>query len=160
MIIFGTRVRHTTLSAGQFYCPQCSARRSYELRRAKNYFALYFIPLIPMKTLGEYVTCLTCGTNFKSEVLSMPMPISTPMDRVTLEARQDMDSGTPIEFVRQKLINTGLKLDLVQETIESAAGPDRRSCPLCHLTYRSTVSRCAQDGTALVPKSPPTPTSD
>lgn len=151
MIIFGTRVRHKTLSTGQFYCPQCKTQRSYELRRARNYFALYFIPIIPMNTVGEYVTCQTCGTNFKPDVLQMVPPPANPMDRITLEARADLDSGTPIEFARQKLINTGLKMDLVDQTIVAAAGPDRSRCPKCSLTYRSTVKRCAQDGSELFP---------
>ena len=148
-IIFGNRVRHTTLSTGEFYCPQCKTRRNYELRRARNYFALYFIPIFPLKTIGDYVRCATCGTNFQSDVLKLPEPPATPLDRMALEARADLDSGTPIEFARQKLINTGLKLDLVQQTIEAAAGPDRRKCMACELTYRSTVQRCAKCGTAL-----------
>ena len=40
IVIFGTRNRHTTLSAGQFFCPHCTAKRDYELRRIKTYFAL------------------------------------------------------------------------------------------------------------------------
>ena len=151
MIIFGTRVRHTTLSSGQFYCPNCKAQRNYELRRARNYFALYFIPIIPMNTIGEYVTCQTCATNFKPEVLQMTPPPATAMDRITQETRADLDSGTPIEFARQKLINLGLQRELVDRTIESAAGPDRSRCPKCLLTYRSTVKRCAQDGSELLP---------
>lgn len=151
MIIFGTRVRHTTLSSGQFYCPNCQATRNYELRRARNYFALYFIPIIPLKTVGEYVTCQTCGTNFKPDVLKLAPPPATPLDRMTLEARADMDHGTPIEFTRQKLINTGLQRELVDRTIETAAGPDRKRCPKCGLIYRSTVQRCAQDGSELLP---------
>ena len=150
-IIFGNRVRHTTLSTGEFYCPQCKTRRSYELRRARNYFALYFIPLFPLNTIGDYVRCATCGTNFQPDVLKMPEPPATPLDRMTLEARADMDSGTPIEFVRQKLINTGLARDLVDQTIAAAAGPDRRKCPTCALTYRATVERCAQCGAVLQP---------
>ena len=153
MIIFGKRVRHNTLSTGQFYCPHCKAGRTYELRRAKNYFALYFVPLIPMTTVGESVTCQTCNTNFQKEVLTLPPPPSTPMDRIALEAQADMDSGTPIEFVRQKLINTGLKTDLAGQAIEKAAGPDRRICAACHLTYRLTVDRCAQCGAELKPLS-------
>ncbi len=151
MIIFGTRVRHTTLSSGTFYCPNCKAQRNYELRRAKNYFALYFIPIIPMNTVGEYVACQTCNTNFKPDVLKMTPPPSTPMDRFAMDARSDMDSGTPIEFVRQKLINLGLQKELIDQIIESAAGPDRNRCPKCSLTYRSSVKRCAQDGSDLLP---------
>jgi hypothetical protein len=151
MIIFGTRIRHTTLSSGQFYCPNCKAQRNYELRRARNYFALYFIPIIPMNIVGEYVTCQTCGTNFKPDVLKLPPPPANALDRITLEVRADLDSGTPTEFARQKLINMGLKSDLIDQTIESAAGPDRSRCPKCSLTYRSSVKRCAQDGSELLP---------
>ncbi len=149
IILFGTKTRFTMLSTGQFDCPQCKARRDYELRKARDYFTLYFIPLFPVHTRGEFVTCLTCGTNFQKEVLSMPMPATTPLDRMAIDARQDMDSGTPVEMARQKLINMGLKLDLVDQTIEAAAGPDRRVCPNDALTYRSTVDRCARCGALL-----------
>jgi len=151
IIIFGTKPRFTTLSTGQFFCPHCQTKRDYALRSGRNWFTVYFIPLIPLNALGEVVTCATCGMNFSKEVLSMPMPAATPLDRFAREARADMDSGTPIEFVRQKLINTGLARDLVDQTIAAAAGPDRRKCPTCALTYRATVERCAQCGAVLRP---------
>ncbi len=149
IIIFGSKVRHKILSTGQFYCPQCKAQRNYELRQARNWFALYFIPIFPLNTIGEFVTCVTCGTNFQRDVLSMPVPANTPLDRMAREARADMDNGTPIEMVRQKLINTGLSRDLVDQTIEQAAGRERRACPNDHLTYRAGVQRCAQCGAVL-----------
>ena len=149
IIIFGSKVRYKTVGAGQFYCPQCKTRRDYELRQARNWFALYFIPIIPLNTVGEFVTCLTCGTNFQRDVLSLPVPSNTPLDRMVREARADMDGGTPIEMVRQKLINTGLRRDLIDQTIEQAAGPDRRACPNDRLTYRAGVQRCAQCGAVL-----------
>ena len=148
IIIFGSKVRYKTLSTGQFYCPQCKARRDYELRQARNWFALYFIPVIPLNQIGELVTCLTCGTNFAKDVLSLPIP---PLDRFAREAQADMDSGTPIEMARQKLINTSLSRDLVDQVIAQAAGTDRKQCPADRLTYRSTVQRCAQCGAALEP---------
>ena len=80
----------------------------------------------------------------------MPEPANSPLERMTREARADLDGGTPIEFARQKLINLGLARDLVDQTIEQAAGPDRRTCPNDALTYRATVARCAQCGTSLV----------
>ncbi len=79
----------------------------------------------------------------------MPIPANTPLDRLAREAQADMDSGTPIEMVRQKLINTGLSREQVDQTIQTAAGPNRRSCPNDRLTYRSTVQRCAQCGAPL-----------
>lgn len=149
IIIFGSKVRYKTIGAGQFYCPQCQARRDYELRQARNWFSLYFIPVIPLNQLGEFVTCLTCGTNFKKDVLSMPLPANNPLDRMAREAQADMDSGTPIEMVRQKLINTGLSRELAEQVIAQAAGPDRRSCPNDQLTYRVGVQRCARCGALL-----------
>ena len=41
------------------YCPQCKARRDYELRQARNWFSVYFIPVIPLNQIGELVTCCT-----------------------------------------------------------------------------------------------------
>ena len=149
-ILFGTKTRFKTLSTGQFYCPQCRTRREYELRLARDFFTLYFIPIFPIKTHGEVVTCQTCATNFQKEVLATLEPANSPLERMTREARADMDSGTPIEFARQKLINLGLARELVDQTIEQAAGPDRRACPNDTLTYRSTVERCAQCGAALI----------
>jgi hypothetical protein len=151
IIIFGSKPRFNTLSSGQFYCPQCRTRRTYELRSGRNWLTLYFIPLIPLNRLGEVVTCTTCGTNFVKDVLATPAPAATPLDRMAREARADMDGGTPIEFVRQKLINTGLARALTEQTIEAAAGPDRKVCPNDALTYRSTVERCAQCGSMLTP---------
>jgi hypothetical protein len=149
-ILFGTKTRFKTLSTGQFYCPQCRTRREYELRLARDYFTLYFIPIFPVHTRGEVVTCLSCGTTFQKEVLAVPEPANSPLERLAREARADMDSGTPIAFARQKLINTGLARELVDQTIEQAAGPDRRTCPNDTLTYRSSVERCAQCGAVLV----------
>jgi hypothetical protein len=149
IIIFGNKVRYKTIGSGRFYCPQCKTPRDYELRQARNWFALYFIPIVPLNQLGEFVTCLTCGMNFQKDVLSSPMPSNTPLDRLTREAQADLDSGTPIEMARQKLINTGLSRDLVAQVIAQAAGPDRKHCPNDNLTYRATAQRCAQCGAWL-----------
>lgn len=149
-ILFGAKTRFKTLSTGQFYCPQCRARQTYALRLARDYFTLYFIPIFPIKTHGEVVTCQTCGTNFQKEVLAALEPANSPLERMAREARADLDSGTPIAFARQKLINTGLARELADQTIEQAAGPDRRVCPNDALTYRSTVERCAQCGAVLI----------
>ena len=90
-----------------------------------------------------------CVPNFQKEVLAVPEPANSPLERMTREARADMDSGTPIEFVRQKLINLRLARELVDQTIEQTAGPARRTCPNDTLTYRATVARCAQCDASL-----------
>ncbi len=150
IIIFGNKVRYKTLATGQFYCPQCKAKRDYELRQARNWFSIYFIPIFPLNQLGEVVTCLTCGTNFPREVLSVAAPSNGPLDRMMREAQADMDGGTPVEMARQKLINTGLSRELVDQVIAQAAGTERKHCPNDNLTYRTSVQRCAQCGALLV----------
>jgi hypothetical protein len=65
------------------------------------------------------------------------------------EAQANLDSGTPIEMARQKLIHTGLNRDLVEQVIAQVAGPDRKRCPADSLTYRLIGQRGAQCGAAL-----------
>jgi hypothetical protein len=150
IIICGTKGRYKTITTGQFYCPQCKTKRDYELRKARNYFALYFIPIIPLGDAGEFVTCLTCATNFQKDVLSIPIPTNTPLDRFVREAPADLDSGTLIEIAWQKVINIGVNRSWVEQVIEQAAGPDQIHRPADVLTCRSTELLFAQCGTQLV----------
>lgn len=70
MIIFGTRGVTTTPQRGSFHCPQCGAQRSYNYKRVRRFFTLYFIPLIPLDKLGEYVECPMCQGTFDPAVLN------------------------------------------------------------------------------------------
>lgn len=69
MIIFGTRGVTTTPDRGSFYCPSCGPDTDYAHKRVKTFFTLYFIPLIPLGTRGEYVECQTCFGTYKTNVL-------------------------------------------------------------------------------------------
>jgi uncharacterized tellurite resistance protein B-like protein len=68
-IIFGTRGVNTTAAKGQFCCPACGPASPYRHVRVRRFFTLYFIPLIPLDALGEYVECGTCQNSYKPEVL-------------------------------------------------------------------------------------------
>jgi len=70
MIIFGTRATRKLLERGNFYCPQCQGDRDFEMRRAKQWFHIYFIPLIPLNTYPPYVECKTCRATFVEGVLN------------------------------------------------------------------------------------------
>lgn len=70
MIIFGTRGITTTPEKGDFHCPSCNSAEKYKLKRVRRFFTLYFIPLIPLDKLGEYVECTTCNDTYKPTVLS------------------------------------------------------------------------------------------
>jgi uncharacterized tellurite resistance protein B-like protein len=70
MIIYGTRTIGRTVNSGAFFCPLCKTQRPYSQIVNKRYFTLYFIPLFPVYTQGDYVQCSGCGEGFASEVLS------------------------------------------------------------------------------------------
>jgi hypothetical protein len=60
MIIWGSKAKEAQISTGSFFCPQCMADSTYSYMRVSRYFTLYFIPLFPTSTLGEYVRCNGC----------------------------------------------------------------------------------------------------
>ncbi|SFW25329.1 TerB family tellurite resistance protein [Cellulophaga fucicola] len=69
MIIFGTRGVRSTKATGNFNCPQCELNREYRHRKVTQFFTLYFIPLIPLGSKGEYVECNHCKGTFITRVL-------------------------------------------------------------------------------------------
>ncbi|TWU42079.1 zinc-ribbon domain-containing protein [Novipirellula artificiosorum] len=70
MIIWGSRGLTSTVEATQFHCPQCSTMRSGSLKQVRNFFTLYFIPLIPLNVAGRFVECSSCGGTFAEEILA------------------------------------------------------------------------------------------
>ncbi|HJW93302.1 MAG TPA: TerB family tellurite resistance protein [Thermoanaerobaculia bacterium] len=79
MIIFGTRGIRMKGGTGTFYCPQCAGARQYTLRKMRRFFTLYFIPLIPLDVIGEYIECNYCHGTFRPEVLqSEARPAAEP----------------------------------------------------------------------------------
>ncbi len=69
MIIFGMRGVNSTMENGEFNCPQCEDFTLYKHKKVTRFFTLYFIPLIPLGRLGEFVECQQCKGTFVPEVL-------------------------------------------------------------------------------------------
>ena len=72
ILIWGLRVRAKQLSIGTFCCPSCGVDRQYAHKQARRWFTVFFIPVIPLNVLGDYVQCLTCQASFNETVLSLP----------------------------------------------------------------------------------------
>jgi hypothetical protein len=72
MIIFGWRGRAGVIARGVFACPHCGADRQYLHKRMRRWFTLFFIPVIPLNALGEFVQCESCKQSFKTMVLDAP----------------------------------------------------------------------------------------
>lgn len=70
MIIFGTKNITTSPEKGDFNCPSCATKQAFRHRRVRRFFHLYFIPLIPLNTLGEYVECKICKDTYDINVLN------------------------------------------------------------------------------------------
>ncbi len=70
MIIFGTRGVTTTPERGTFFCPRCNTNQDYRFKRVRRFFTLYFIPVIPLDKLGEYVECPACQGTYAPEILT------------------------------------------------------------------------------------------
>ncbi len=77
MIIFGTRGLTLTGKPHPFFCPHCDTERSYKRKTIRRFFTLYFIPLIPLRTIGEYIECGSCRGTYKPEVLKLSLPRAT-----------------------------------------------------------------------------------
>lgn len=69
MIIFGTTGLNSTKERGTFHCPRCSMQRGYRWISVNRFFTLYFIPLIPLGSVGEYIECDSCRGTYGTEVL-------------------------------------------------------------------------------------------
>lgn len=68
-VIFGWRGVTFTKENGTFFCPQCGDGSPFKHKTVRNFFTLYFIPLIPLNKLGEYVECGNCQGTFNVEIL-------------------------------------------------------------------------------------------
>ena len=152
MIIWGTKGRETEIGQGTFYCPHCDAQKPYIQKEVSRFFTLFFIPIIKMKKLGEYLQCGGCQTTYKPEVLQIKPP--TQGQRILLNIKQDLASGTPIQMVEKKLINAGLEPDAAQKIITEATPDTVRKCDACNLTYVASIDKCSHCGAQLSPPGP------
>ena len=72
LIIFGLRVFYRTIAQGMFHCRRCGGDRKYRHRDGRRWFTLFFIPVIPLRAVGDHVQCTTCRTRYVTDVLSQP----------------------------------------------------------------------------------------
>lgn len=76
--IFGFGSKTKVIEQNQFLCPVCRTHSNYELKQQRNYFSLFFIPLIPLsKPKDSFVQCLNCDTQMPSTVLDHAQPSQT-----------------------------------------------------------------------------------
>lgn len=73
MILIGTMDWASTRLRGNFLCPHCSTNEKFRLRASRPFLTLYFIPVLPIGGLSEFVQCSSCKNSFETVVLANRM---------------------------------------------------------------------------------------
>lgn len=76
MIVIGTMDWPKTLETGQFFCPACESVQAFRRRVSRPFLTVYFIPIIPIGGLQEYVECQQCKTAFEPAIVGDSTPSS------------------------------------------------------------------------------------
>lgn len=98
MIVLGTMEWASTVERGDFFCPACNAAKSYQRKVARPFLTLYFIPVVPIGGLREFVLCRSCRKKFEPEILAPG--IAAEM----LGTRQGAAGQAPFEIELLRLI--------------------------------------------------------
>lgn len=153
MIIFGTRAKFKTIKTGEFNCPHCGKPRKFEHKQTKNYFALYFIPLLPIGDGKEFIECRTCGRTYALDVLAFkPSKPQNDVARVLNTIKVKLDRGFPTEYVVSDLTLEGFDRDVAENMVKVVIGEERKVCANCDLTYAESVAQCPDCQVTLIAK--------
>ncbi len=76
-ILFGTEPNTVRVGRGEFFCPECMARRTFHRTRVGRRLRLFGAAL-PAGHYGEYVECDECLSTFRPEVLAYDAAERTP----------------------------------------------------------------------------------
>lgn len=139
MIIFGTRGVTYSSDKGQFTCPSCRQTQDYKKKRVRRFFTLYFIPLIPLDQLGEYVECQLCRGTYNLEVLDYDPHVQSSgieseyqraikrvmVQMMLADGHVDDQEIETIREVYQKLSGAPLSREEVEGEIHDAKGEGR-----------------------------------
>lgn len=144
MIIWGSTGKEKRVDSSQFYCPNCRDYADGNHIKVSRYFTLYFIPLFPLETLGEFVRCDECEREYDMSVLDLT--------RESVEAAlkpwkcDNCGNSNPSEY--QQCLSC--KADRVSaDEVESESRPKRvasskkmKDCPYCGEEILAVATRC------------------
>src|SRR5690349_15599237 len=142
-IIYGFRDRDIVVKSGAFDCPNCRTRRYCKHRRIESWLTAFFIPICRWKARAEYRQCDDCRRSFKGPNL---LPFLPTGGYLRSDMRAELESGTPIEPVIERLLASGIDLETASAVINEIAGASRNLCPPCGLSYLEGVATCRKCG--------------
>ncbi|WP_018655040.1 hypothetical protein [Actinomadura flavalba] len=72
LLVFGFSVTYRTVGEGTFHCPRCGGDRTYRRRAARRWVTAFFVPVVPLRAIGECAECRTCKGRFATSALRTP----------------------------------------------------------------------------------------
>ena len=156
MIIYGTRGKNVHVDSGEFTCPRCADEQSYKHIEVKNYFTLYFIPLIPMGKAGEYIECEGCGGTFAPEILTYDPEaereeMATTFRRLSVLFLLDVNRCTSSTLKAvQEIIGDTMNFDVEREDIAKDVKQAQSASPDIKKFFKTQTSGYADDGKFLL----------
>jgi uncharacterized tellurite resistance protein B-like protein len=128
MIIIGSTQLTFTKESGTFHCPNCKSSRPYRLRYKREFLTIYFIPLIPLQKLEEFLECEECRNTFEPRMASM-----------TAEEIQAAQRQAATEMIRRALVVIVAADDYVSEEELEAVGTFARENGLPDVTAQQIL---------------------
>lgn len=156
MIIYGTRGKNVHVDSGDFTCPRCATEQSYKHMEVKNYFTLYFIPLIPMGKAGEYIECEGCGGTYAPDILTYDPEVereemATTLRRLSVLFLLDVSRCTsPTLQAVQEIVGDTMDFDVEREDIAKDVKQAQSASPDIKKFFKNQTSDYAEDGKFLV----------
>jgi hypothetical protein len=127
VIIWGSTTKNKVVDQGEFYCPRCRRSCEYLHRRVQQYFTLYFIPLFPMSTLGQYIECQQCGGTFDLAIRELSArQVESLLQPWTCASCQNLNPAAEMRCLRCQATRPP---DAADEGFPPPDAPDQRIVP-------------------------------
>lgn len=149
-IIFGSRGREVDEETGQFNCPNCCTvqniksdekQQKYTQIKMARYFTLFFIPIFSFQTLGRYIRCNHCHSEYNENVLNYVPP--TLEEEIGNDVEQELKSGTPISMMINKLKTQGLDQQQATRLVDQVVSGNIVTCQHCKMEFLKGVEKCS-----------------
>jgi hypothetical protein len=156
MIIYGTRGKNVRTGGGEFTCPRCACEQSYKHFEVKNYFTLYFIPLIPMGNAGEFVECEGCGGTFAPEILTYDPEAEREETAATLRRLSvlfllDVNRCTSTTLkALQEIVGDTVGIDIERTDVAKDVEQAQSASPDVRKFFKTQTTEYSDDGKLLL----------
>lgn len=149
-IIFGSRGREVDEETGQFNCPNCCTvqniksdekQQKYTQVKMARYFTLFFIPIFSFQTLGRYIRCNHCHSEYNENVLNYVPP--SLEEEIGNDVEQELKSGTPISMMINKLKTQGLDQEQATRLVDQVVSGNIVTCQHCKMEFLKGVEKCS-----------------